>query len=180
MCWRGIFQKSTLTNHATTSSQTALSSNSRDRSTGSQIWIIPSSVRRFENSCIKQMKEHLNTGWQKFWRTQKWSENFCQARIFATNSLFLRVIANLTQYYMQYIPCNSALLARETLYFTAKKHFFAQSLPKSVLIATRLLKARLFRLKVFVRVQNFRRTRCSHVRTTSSTLVQLGRSRIRA
>ena len=135
----GIFQKSTLTNHATTSSQTALSSNSRDRSTGSQIWIIPSSVRRFENSCIKQMKEHLNTGWQKFWRTQKWSENFCQSRIFATNSLFLRVNANLTQYYMQYIPCNSALLARETLYFTAKKNTFMSKVFQKVCKSRQIL-----------------------------------------
>ena len=38
---------------------------------------------------------------------------------------------------MQYIPCNSALLAQEAL-FLPKKAFFAQRSPKSALIATNL------------------------------------------
>ena len=39
---------------------------------------------------------------------------------------------------MQYIPCNSALLAQETLFLTQKGTFFAQRSPKSVQIATNL------------------------------------------
>ena len=39
---------------------------------------------------------------------------------FATNASFLRVIANLIQYNMQYIPCNSALLAQETMLLFTK------------------------------------------------------------
>ena len=35
--------------------------------------------------------------------------------IFATKTSFLRLIANLTQYNMQYMQCNSVLLAQETL-----------------------------------------------------------------
>ena len=51
--------------------------------------------------------------------------------IFTTNASFLRVIANLNQYNMQYIPCNSAPLAKETLFDPQKKHFFVQRFPKS-------------------------------------------------
>ena len=43
--------------------------------------------------------------------------------IFATNTSFLRIIANLNQYNMKYVPSNSALL--EIL-------FFAQRFPKIV------------------------------------------------
>ena len=43
--------------------------------------------------------------------------------IFATCALFLGVIANLNQYNMQYIPCNSALLSQETLVLTKKSRF---------------------------------------------------------
>ena len=39
---------------------------------------------------------------------------------------------------MQYIPCNSALLAQEILFLTQKGTFFAQRSPKSALIATNL------------------------------------------
>ena len=39
---------------------------------------------------------------------------------------------------MQYIPCNSALLAQETLFLTQKGTFFAQRSPKSAKIATNL------------------------------------------
>ena len=39
---------------------------------------------------------------------------------------------------MQYIPCNSALLAQETLFLTQKGTFFAQRSPKSAQIATNL------------------------------------------
>ena len=39
---------------------------------------------------------------------------------------------------MQYIPCNSALLAQETLFLTQKGPFFAQRSPKSAYIATNL------------------------------------------
>ena len=43
----------------------------------------------------------------------------------------------LIQYNMQFILCNSALLAHETLFLT-KKHYFAQSFQKSAQIATNL------------------------------------------
>ena len=39
---------------------------------------------------------------------------------------------------MLYIPCNSALLAQETLFLTQKGTFFAQRSPKSAQIATNL------------------------------------------
>ena len=39
---------------------------------------------------------------------------------------------------MQYIPCNSALLAQETLFLTQKGTVFAQRSPKSAQIATNL------------------------------------------
>ena len=39
---------------------------------------------------------------------------------FATNASFLCVIANLTQYNMEYIPPNSASLVQETLFLTQK------------------------------------------------------------
>ena len=64
------------------------------------------------------------------------NENFRQARIynfrvkcvvFARNRKF----AKLTQLNMQYIPCNSALLAQETLFLTQKGTFLAQRSPKS-------------------------------------------------
>ena len=50
----------------------------------------------------------------------------CVFTIFATNASFLRVIANLTQHKMQYITCNIALLAQETLFLTQKGTFFGQ------------------------------------------------------
>ena len=64
------------------------------------------------------------------------NENFRQTRIynfrvkcvvFARNRKF----AKSTQWNMQYIPCNSALLAQETLFLTQKGTFFAQRSPKS-------------------------------------------------
>ena len=39
-------------------------------------------------------------------------------------------IANFTQYNMQYVPCNSSLLAQETLFLTKKNHFFWQKISK--------------------------------------------------
>ena len=47
-------------------------------------------------------------------------------------------IANLIQYDMQYIPCNSALLAQETLFLTQNGTFFAQRSPKCGLIVANL------------------------------------------
>ena len=72
-------------------------------------------------------------------------KNFRQVRIyhirdkcvvFARNCIF----ANLTQYNMQNIPCNSAFLAQETLaVFDSKKHLFCTKISKKcVLIATNL------------------------------------------
>ena len=52
--------------------------------------------------------------------------------IFASNALFLRVIANLQNLLnMQYIPCNSALLAQETLFLTQKGTFFLPKISKN-------------------------------------------------
>ena len=74
--------------------------------------------------------------WQPFVGSKNGNENFRQARIynfrvkcvvFARNRKF----AKLTQWNMQYIPCNSALLAQEILFLTQKGTFFAQRSPKS-------------------------------------------------
>ena len=74
--------------------------------------------------------------WQLFVEGKNVHENFCQARIyyfrdkcvvFARNPKF----ANSAQYNMQYVQCNSALLAQETLSLTQKGTFFARRFPKS-------------------------------------------------
>ena len=74
--------------------------------------------------------------WQPFVGGKNGHKNFGQARIyhfcdkcivFAHNSKF----ANLIQYNMQYILCDSALLAKEALFLTKKRHLFVQRLPKS-------------------------------------------------
>ena len=74
--------------------------------------------------------------WQPFVGSKNVNENFRQAHIynfrvkcvvFARN----RKIAKLIQWNMQYLPCNSALLAQETLFLTQKGTFFAQRSPKS-------------------------------------------------
>ena len=68
--------------------------------------------------------------WQPFVGGKNGHENFRQARmynfcnkcvVFARNRKF----AKLTRWNMQYIPCNSALLAQETLFLTQKGTFFA-------------------------------------------------------
>jgi len=73
--------------------------------------------------------------WQPFVGSKNGNENFCQARIynfrvkcvvFARNRKF----AKLTQWNMQYIPCNSALLAQETLFLTQKGTFLPKDLQK--------------------------------------------------
>ena len=68
-------------------------------------------------------------------RMQKWPQNFHHAHIcyfrdkfvvFARNCKF----ANLIQHNMQYIPCNSALPAQETLFFTRKTLFLPKVFQK--------------------------------------------------
>ena len=91
---------------------------------------IPNPKTRYPNPKARKRRRITQGGrsWQPFGESKN-GHNFCQARIyyfrnkrivFACNCKF----ANLTQYNMQYIPCNSALLAQKTL-------FLAQSLPKS-------------------------------------------------
>ena len=63
---------------------------------------------------------------------------------------------------MQYIPCNSALLPRETLFLTPKKkHFFVvQRCPNNAKFATNLnivTKYCVLGLKIAVQLQTFRR-----------------------
>ena len=74
--------------------------------------------------------------WQPFVGRKNGHENSRQTRIynfrdkcvvFARNRKF----ANLTHQNMQYIPCNSALLAQETLFLTQNGTFFAKRSPKS-------------------------------------------------
>ena len=48
-----------------------------------------------------------------------------------------RIFANLTQHNMQYIPCKSALLARETLFLTQKGTFFCPKISKKILLIKR-------------------------------------------
>ena len=52
--------------------------------------------------------------------------------IFARNELFVRLIAKLTQYYIQFMPSKDALLTHEVLFLTQKAPFFDQRFPKSV------------------------------------------------
>ena len=60
---------------------------------------------------------------------------------------------------MQYIPCNSALLAQETLFLTQKGTFLPKDLQKvrksrQILIRDKIAMSG---LKIFIRVQTFRR-----------------------
>ena len=73
--------------------------------------------------------------WQPFGEGKNGHRNFRQVRIyyfrdkcvvFARNSKF----ENLTQYNMQYIPCNSALLSQKTLFLTQKGTFLPKDLQK--------------------------------------------------
>ena len=94
-----------------------------------------------ESSCVFWAPTNISVRqggrtWQSFAGSKEGNENFCQARIynfrvkcvvFARNRKF----AKLTQWNMQYIPCNSALLAQETMFLTQKGTFFAQRSPKS-------------------------------------------------
>ena len=79
-----------------------------------------------------------------FRRGQNGHENFRQARIynfrykcvvFARNLKFF----NLTQYNMQYIPCKSALLAKEALFLPKKALFMPKDLQKKVRISRQIL-----------------------------------------
>ena len=47
--------------------------------------------------------------------------------------------ANSAQYDMQYIPCDSTLLAQETLFLTQKNTFFTQRFPKTLQIVSNLI-----------------------------------------
>ena len=74
--------------------------------------------------------------WQPFVGSKNGNGNFRQARIY--NFCFKCVVfardrkfAKLTQWNMQYIPCNSALLAQETLFLTQKGTFLAKDRDKS-------------------------------------------------
>ena len=74
--------------------------------------------------------------WQPFFGNKNGNENFRQVHIynFRVKCVFFErncKFAKLTQYNMQYIPCNSALFAHETLFLTQKGTFFAQRSPKS-------------------------------------------------
>ena len=74
--------------------------------------------------------------WQPFGENKNGHKNFRQVRIyfirdkcvvFARNCKF----ANLTQYNMQNIPCNSAFLAQETLFLTKKNTFLPKDLQQN-------------------------------------------------
>ena len=74
--------------------------------------------------------------WQPFVEGKIGHEKFCQARIYSFRDKCVvfarnRKFAKSTQWNMQYIPCNSALLAQEALFLTQKDTFFAQRYPKS-------------------------------------------------
>ena len=106
--------------------------------------------------------------WQPFVGGKNGHGNFRQARIynFRDKCVFLRVIANLQISNMQYIPCNSALLAQETLFLTQKGTFLPKNLQKvsksrqnSVCLCLKFL----FESKLFGRCHQ-----CS--RATSATL----------
>ena len=58
---------------------------------------------------------------------------------------------------MQYIPCNSTLLAQETLFLTQKGTFLPKDLQKVRKLRQILIRDKMFGLKIFVRIQTFRR-----------------------
>ena len=60
--------------------------------------------------------------------------------------------AKLTQHNMQYIPCNGALLAQETLFLTKKKHFFCPKISKNATNLNIAAGKRILGLKLFVQV----------------------------
>ena len=100
------------------------------------IWVTPRSIWDW----IQGKPKILNTpqsgrSWQPFGEGKKGHKNFRQARIcyfrdkcvvFARNRKF----TNLTPSNMQYIPCISALLAKEELFLTQKGFFFGRRFPK--------------------------------------------------
>ena len=74
--------------------------------------------------------------WKPFDEGKNGHKRFCQAHIcyfgdkcvvFAHSHKF----ANSNQYDMQYVPCNRALFAQESLFLTQKSTFLTQSLSKS-------------------------------------------------
>ena len=70
--------------------------------------------------------------WQPFGEGKNGQKSFVW-RIFAivaTKAPFFRVLANSIQYNTQYISCNSALLAQETLFLTPKGTFLPKDLQK--------------------------------------------------
>ena len=87
----------------------------------------------FDGSLWSNTNPQGGRSWQPFVESKNGHANFCEVRIyyfrdkcvvFARNSKF----ENLTQYNMQYIPCNSALLAQEPLFLTQKGTFFIKYL----------------------------------------------------
>ena len=58
---------------------------------------------------------------------------------------------------MQYIPCNTALLAQETLFLTQKDTFLPKDHQKLRKLRQILIRDKMFGLKIFVRIQTFRR-----------------------
>ena len=82
--------------------------------------------------------------WQAFGGGKNGHETFRQARIYSFRDkcvVFARNLkfSNLTQSNMQYIPCNSALLAQEALFLPKKALFMAKDLQKKVRISRLIL-----------------------------------------
>ena len=95
--------------------------------------------------------------WQPFGEGKNGQKSFVWRifAIFATKAPFFRVLANSIQYNTQYISCNSALLAQETLFLTPKALFSPKIFQKLRKIATKLIIAttgRVLGLEIFVRV----------------------------
>ena len=96
----------------------------------------------FISICLDLFVEKVSIGqrqggrsWQPVGEGQNGHKVFCQARnyyfshkcvIFVRNCKF----ANQIQYIMQYVPCDSALLAQETLFLTQKGTFLPKDLQK--------------------------------------------------
>ena len=81
-------------------------------------------------------ESNIESGWQNlsaFRRGQKWSRKFSSSAYLQFSRQMHR-FSNLTQYNMQYIPCNSALLAQgpRCTVFTQKGTFYAQRSQKKV------------------------------------------------
>ena len=86
-------------------------------------------------------------------------KNFGQGRIYYFRDKWLVferncIVANLNQYNMRYMSCNSTHLAQETLFLTLENIFLPKDF-QNVRKSQKILISRILGLKIFVRIQIF-------------------------